>query len=430
MNVVARPISAGLAALALVAASLVGAGLASAIPARDVPSLDAPQVTAQALAKKSFTVFGKLAKPQVAKYGNANGAGDLAVAQGAVADAAGKKVGTVTMVSRVVAPSSKKDAQVRDTQLQLQLGDGQIFVQAVNEDPKDALPKVLHIMPVTGGTGAYATARGTLLMRPVGDKYLMAYDIFVEKSLKSSTFTVDTFTSQAGTGDAPQGIGNVAMLRATGPSASYMLIATQVAGTASAASMESVDLQVTTASGSLFARSIVRVKGPKQRGATFAVLGGTGVYAGHRGELVYSADGKRLTARLASTPGSAKALTWFEDNGRSVSEASIPGGGFTGAQGYMFKTSNTKAKKSGDYFATLLAYDEIDGITPVIGMIEQEFSTGTMIITGMTLSGGASGTPAIRPVVGGTGDYGGVSGQASSLQVSAGVWKKSARIWR
>ncbi len=70
------------------------------------------------------------------------------------------------------------------------------------------------------------------------------------------------------------------------------------------------------------------------------------------------------------------------------------------------------------------------GITPVTGMIEQEFTTGSMIITGMTLSDGTAGAPVVRPIVGGTGDYGGVSGEASSLQVSSGVWKKSARMWR
>ncbi|MFM1964667.1 MAG: hypothetical protein RL134_392 [Actinomycetota bacterium] len=376
-------------------------------------------------------VYGKFSRPVTVDYGDAKGIGNLTVTQGTVSDTSGGKAGTLTMVMRVVAPSPKKDAELRDTQIQVDLKGGQIFAQAVNEDPKGKLPETLHIMPVTGGTGAYASARGTLLMRKVGDKQLLAYDLFVEKDLKSTTFNFDTIVQESHAApNTPQGIGAVSMLRATGGANSYVLIATQAAGTASAASTETIDMQVFTPTGSLFARTIARAKGSTQRGATFAVLGGTGAFSGHRGELIYSASGKSITVRSAKPGGTAKPLTWFEDRGRSVSEASVPGGSFLGVEGYMFKTANTKAKKSGDYFATMLTYDEIDGVTPVIGMIEQEFKTGTMIITGMTLSDDTTASPAERPIVGGTGDYGGAAGQATSVEQSGGVWRKSGRFWR
>jgi hypothetical protein len=415
------------AATALAASALIGAPALAAPPAADLADL--PHVTTQALKKESFTVFGKFTTRQQVKYGNANGVGNLTVTQGTVSDVAGTKVGTLTTVMRVVAPSPKKDAELRDTQSQVQLKGGQIFAQAVNEDPKDGPPKALHIMTVTGGTGIYATARGTVLVRPVGDRYLMAYDIFVEKDLRSATFAFDTIVQEAYSGSGVQGIGNVSMIRATGGANSYILIATK-AGSAGGASMETVDMQVFTPTGSVFARTIARSKSSTPQSATFAVLGGTGSYAGHRGELTLSPNGKSITMKSAKPGGTSKPLTWFEDDGRNVSEATVPGGTFLGADGYMFKTANTKAKKIGDYFATLLTYDEIDGVTPVIGMIEQEFKTGTMIITGITLSTGQSGTPAVRPLAGGTGDYGGATGEASSLQQSQGVWKKTARFWR
>jgi hypothetical protein len=419
------------AATALAASALIGApALAApgaAAPAADLADL--PHVTTQALKKESFTVFGKFTSRQQVKYGNAKGVGNLTVTQGTVSDAAGAKAGTLTTVMRVVAPSPKKDAELRDTQSQVQLKGGQIFAQAVNEDPKDGPPKSLHIMTVTGGTGIYASARGTLLMRPIGDKYLMAYDIFVEKDLKSTTFTFDTIVQEAYSGSGVQGIGNVYLMRATSGANSYILIATK-AGQAGAVVTDTVDMQVFTPTGSVFARTIARAKSSSPRSATFAVLGGTGSYAGHRGELTLSANGSSITMKSAKPGGSSKPLTWFEDSGRNVGEATIPGGTFLGADGYMFKTANTKANKTGDYFATLLTYDEIDGVTPVVGMIEQEFKTGTMIITGITLSNGESGTAAVRPLVGGTGDYGGATGEASSLQQSQGVWKKTARFWR
>lgn len=362
-------------------------------------------------------------------YGDPRGIGNLIVTQGTVSNTSGGKAGTLTMVMRVVAPSPKKDAELRDTQVQVALKGGQIFAQAVNEDPKGKLPETLHIMPVLGGTGDYASARGTLLMRKVGDKQLLAYDLFVEKDLKSSTFSFDTIVEGGASGSAPQGIGDAELLRATGGDNSYVLIATR-AGSVGGTVTDTVDLQVFTPTGSLFARTIARSKGSTPQAETFAVLGGTGVYAGHRGELTLSANGRSISAKLTPTPGRAKPLTWFEDGGRSIAEVAIPGGAFLGADGYMFKTANTKAKKTGDYYATLLTYNEIDGVVPVVGMIEQEFKTGTMIITGITLAVDGTTSPAERPIVGGTGDYGGAAGQAASVEQAPDVWRKTARFWR
>ena len=50
-----------------------------------------------------------------------------------------------------------------------------------------------------------------------------------------------------------------------------------------------------------------------------------------------------------------------------------------------------------------------------------------MIVTGISV---ATGTAALRPIVGGSGDYGGAAGQVSSEEMPSGLWKKSARFWR
>ena len=415
-------------ALALTAAAALAATALVSAPVSAAPAgaPQAEQVTPRAL--KSFTVFGTLTSRSRVPYGNAQGIGDLVVSQGTIADITGKKVGTLTTVMRVVAPSTKKDAELRDTQSQIQLKDGQIFAQAVNEDPKKGNPKKLHIMSVTGGTGAYASARGTLIIYPMGKRYRMAYDIFVEKNLRSETFPFDTIVEAGATGDGSQGIGDVSLLSATGVDDSYILIATKV-GTA----LDSVDMQLETPKGTLFARTIARSKGAEPQAATFAVLGGTGEYAGFRGELRLSPDAKSVTVKLASPPSvKPRSLTWFEDAGRAVIDVAIPGGSFLGAEGYMYKTAKVTSKKNriGQYFASLITYDEINGITPVVGMIEQEFSTSTIIITGITVGAGQDGSSVVRPVVGGTGDAGGARGQATSVQESSSVWGKAARFWR
>ena len=416
--------------VALVAGATLAATALVAAPATAAPAAPAPaaEPTPRALVKKSFSFYAKFTSRQTVTYGNPKGVGDLKITQGTVTDTAGKKVGTLTTVMRVVAPSTKKDAELRDTQSQIQLKDGQIFAQAVNEDPKDGPPKTLHIMPVTGGTGAYASARGTLLLRPIGDKFLLAYDLFIEKDLKNETFTFDNIVEAGYDGSGAQGIGDVALMRATGDTDSYILIATR-AGSAGGVVTDAVDIEVVTDTGSLFARTIARSKSSTPQAATFAVLGGTGSFAGYRGELTLSANGRSITAKLAAPAGKAKPTTWFEDDGRYSTPVEIPGGTMTGIEGAMFKAADRK-KKAGAFFASRIEYAEIDGVTPVLTMLEQEFTTGTMIVTGITTSTGADGTPIWRPIIGGTGDVGGASGQVSSVQEPSGVWRKAGRFWR
>ena len=282
-------------------------------------------------------------------------------------------------------------------------------------------------MPVTGGTGAYASARGTLLMRPIGDKYLMAYDIFVEKDLKSSTMSFDSVVNATATGDAPQGVGNVTLTRAVGGDNSYISIATR-AGTSGGTVLDTVDLQVFTTDGSLYARAISRSKGGEAKNQAYAVLGGTGTYSGYRGELTLDSSGRSIRLRLAAPTGNAKPLAWFEDDGKGVSDLAITGGSFAGVEGVMFQKADRK-KEIGDYFSTRIVYDEIDGVVPVVTMLEQDFKTGTMIVGGITLSTGEPGT-LVAPIIGGTGDYGGASGQVTSAQDATGLWRKTGRFWR
>ena len=410
-------LAVALSAVALSATALVAPPVAAA-PAPGAPA---------SLVKKSFMVYGKFTSRQTVPYAGRNNVGDLTITQGTVIDTSDKNVGTLTTVMRVVAPSPKKDAELRDTQSSVTLKDGTIFAQAVNEDPKGKPPADLHIMPVTGGTGAYASARGTLLIRPVGDKYLMAYDIFVEKDLKTSTLRFAAPVTKVVTGTGVQGIGNVTLSRAASGDTSYISIATR-AGSSRGTVTDSIDLQVFTADGSLFARAIATIKGGGAKSHTFAVLGGTGTYAGHRGELTLSANGRAITLRLAAPSGSAKPLNWFEDGGRGVT-LPITGATFLGVEGKMFDKADGK-KQVGDYFATRVTYDEIDGVTPIVTMLEQDFKIGTMIVSGITLSAGDQGTSVTRPIIGGTGDYGGAAGQVSSLEESPNVWRKTGRFWR
>ncbi|MGA1215771.1 MAG: hypothetical protein ACO31X_09400, partial [Candidatus Nanopelagicales bacterium] len=189
-------------ALALTAAVALAATGFVAVPAAAAPE--------QPRNKKSFSLTGEFTGRQIKPSGNAKGIGDFTVTTGKVSGTEGN--GTLTTVIRVVAPGKKSDAELRDTQSQVQLKGGQIFAQAVNEDPKGKPPETLHIMPIVGGTGSYAGARGTLNLIPQGKsgKYLMMYDVFVDKNLRKSTFTFPApVTERVGTG-----VGSVILKRA------------------------------------------------------------------------------------------------------------------------------------------------------------------------------------------------------------------------
>ncbi len=366
------------------------------------------------IVKESFSLTGEFTGRVVDESGNPQGIGDLTVTTGKVSGSVGS--GTLTTVIRVVAPGQKADAELRDTQSQVQLKKGQIFAQAVNEDPKGKPPETLHIMPVIGGTGAYAGARGTLNFIPQGKtgKYLMMYDVFVEKVLRKQAFAFDTPVSTS----AGSGVGSVTLTRAARGETSYVAVATNI-GTSKGVARQSIDLQLFDGESTIFARTIgVRSSKPM----SFAILGGTGSYAGVRGELSLSANGQSITARLATPGGSSKSLAWNNIAKRAVDITSDTGSAVYGS-GAITPAGGKQPK--GDYFSSTLTYPEVDGVTPIIAMVEQGFTTGTMIVSGMLLDD----APARLPVIGGTGEYGGAAGTVSA-PTGAGTTRITANFWR
>ena len=229
-------------ALALTAAVALAATGFVAVPAAAAPE--------QPRNKKSFSLTGEFTGRQIKPSGNAKGIGDFTVTTGKVSGTEGN--GTLTTVIRVVAPGKKSDAELRDTQSQVQLKGGQIFAQAVNEDPKGKPPETLHIMPIVGGTGSYAGARGTLNLIPQGKsgKYLMMYDVFVDKNLRKSTFTFPApVTERVGTG-----VGSVILKRAAQDDVSYISVATGLGSAKGSGSRQSIDLQIFDATGASLAQ--------------------------------------------------------------------------------------------------------------------------------------------------------------------------------
>jgi len=395
-------------ALALTAATALAASALLGTPATAAP--------AEPRSKKSFALTAEFTGRQIQPSGNPKGIGDFTVTTGSVTGSEGS--GTLTTVLRVVAPGDKADAELRDTQSQVQLKGGQIFAQAVNEDPKGKPPEILHIMPVVGGTGAYAGARGTLNLIPQGKtgKYLMMFDVFVEKQLRKSTFTFPAPVIER----AGEGVGSVVLRRAALDDLSYVSVATNL-GSSKGGARQSIDLQVFDGDSTIFARTIAPVGSAKPVG--YAILGGTGDYNGARGELVVSADGRSIEARMVVPAGGSKPLAWNNVQ-KSITDDSTATGGAAYSSG---ATTPAKGKQpKGDYFASALTYPAVAGVQPVISMVEQGFTSGTMVVTGMTLVG----SPGRLAIIGGTGEYGGAAGSVGTTSTRPGTVRYTATFWR
>jgi len=394
---------------------LAVAAAAAALVATALVASPASAAPVDARSKKSFNVTGEFATWQTVRSGNAQGIGDLTVATGPVSGSVGS--GTLTTVVRVIAPGDKKDADLRDTQSQIQLKDGQIFAQAVNEDPKGKRPQTLHIMPVTGGTGAYAGARGTLTLIPQGKsgKYLMMYDVFTEKSLPRASMGFGApVTTTAGTG-----VGSVTLARAVQGARSYISVATNL-GSVKGTARQSIDLQVFDGDSTIFARTIATGRGKNQ---TYAVLGGTGSYAGARGELVLSAHGRSMTVRVVTPRGKSESLDWVNRSKRTVNVASA-----TDAAVYSSGDASPAkgSRPKGDFYSSALTYPEVDGVVPVVAMVEQGFTNGTLVMSGMHLG---STAPRIA-ITGGTGEYGGAAGSVAANAARPAQVRMSGSFWR
>lgn len=407
--------------IALVVALTAGLILAPVTAASAAPRATKPKPV-------TLAVYGSFKTWVTAPSGATQGIGTMAIGTGSLTEiyGGGATVGTVTAVTRVIGRT--KDSEFRDTQIEFALKGGSIFAQAVNEDPVGKRPQTLSIVPIVGGTGSYATARGTLLMQPIGKTgvFRFAIDGFVDQRMAKGRFAFAAPETSVTPSRAPQGIGAVRITHADGAKADLVLVATQIAKKGSKVT-QSTDLLITAADGTLIARAVGVASSKPQR---FAILGGTGVHSGSRGELTMSitATGVRIDTKIAKRAGKATSLRWF-DSDRKTQTAAVVGGSLVASEGTMSAKANGKGAKRGNVNAAVLTYDDsVGGFQPVVTTLEQTFTEGTMVVTSITNAVQVS--PWTRAVIGGTGDFGGASGQAVSTSLGRGQWQRSASFWR
>lgn len=424
-------ILAALAAMALVGTALVWAPAASATKS--------PQ-------PRIFTVFLSFADWETYPSGARGGIGDLSVFTGAVSTSyQGSRAGDYTITARVIDRdgSGRKAVDLRDLRIQVELSGGAVWAEGVVEDPAEKPPTGLHILPVIGGTGDYATARGTVIIRSLGNsgEYSLAYDVFVDPSLSRERAKLGPATVEAvGSGAAGDNLdysdaqpGDVLVTTRSGGGVDAVITSTVIARTRTTSATTVTyehEMVVIKDGGIALARGSTTQRAgqvPAATKASFTILGGTGDYQSRRGEVRFvPGRSGAMDLRMQWGPqaaGKNAKRGWFEQSKSPMTIDTATGGELALDSGRM-SDRPTKGTELGDYagWARAIASDMADSGGWITSSMEANFTQGTMMLAGFAPINAETRT---WIVLGGTGDFGGASGVATGV-VESRTWKMKA----
>jgi hypothetical protein len=347
--------------------------------------------------------------------------GDLTITEGTVA-ANGERVGYFTTRVVVVVPGANSER--RDTYVQLRLPGGALLLRQLQVDPTGAPPDSTHRMAIVGGSGPYLAARGQAVVSPAGRGQLhlrMEYQpVEGMSAFQTDSYrrvVTDTSPGNVGAGDeiavtAQTVRGFLAIDRQRFPFACGQTSA-DVEGIG-APVIASWVCRYSMPGGSLVTTSVGQQAGgtPPATSVTQAVIGGTGDYAGARGEVTmaepdWSVSG-RMSVTLAISSGDYRLARPGWDRDRTgrwavplgerrlgeivIAEGELAGQGASPSIGYTVRTGAIRDRRM-----TQFAFS-IDGDTL--------YATAMFSTTG----GQPPSTPYLALVNGGTGNFIGATG--------------------
>ena len=249
----------------------------------------------------------------------ASTAGDTTFTNGSVAlTEGGQPVGAFATKAIVVIPDNG-GRERRDTTVEVSMPTGALFAQQIQDDPTGRPPDRSSEMVVLGGTGAFRNARGVVSIAPLGTQGLkLVWKLTPEIGIDPESATTIAFerivdadiSGQASnernvlTQDGSQGT-----LRMPGRDGRFTCGDTRLAQSMPGGiGLDSWLCRYDLPLGSVLVASFTQYRGGTQTPTTFTdmVLGGTGAYAGARGESVAdytSATAADVTLRLLKATG-------------------------------------------------------------------------------------------------------------------------------
>ena len=310
---------------------MVALGAAAAVVLASIATGSAPAMAdtqASGASGRTLETFLSFKTRSVTNIGpESSSVGDTTFATGTVRlDAAGTAVGTFTTRAVVVVPDTGSGRELRDTQVTMRLPEGMLLTEAFTNEPTASPPSAPNTLIVIGGTGPYSGARGTAVIRPVSPgEYTFTFELLPAVAVdpaKVSTMRLTQTSAEAGSVTVPDA--------KQGTSMSYVSLAGSASGQGAAQPWngyrQAISVSIPggpvtsqwTATYSLSGGTLL--VGSMQKGnggvrepsvSTHEVLGGTGLYAGARGNVTVdsAADPASVTIRLLGSADAAGGVT-------------------------------------------------------------------------------------------------------------------------
>ena len=427
MRPLVRPIPSLLGA-ALLATALVSPALVS-------PALGAPPARAAEVSGREVTTYLTIEGRRVASLDTAaSTAGDATFTDGSVAVTdGGPAVGAFATKAIVVIPD-RGGRERRDTTVEVSLPGGALFAQQIQDDPTGLPPDGASEMVVLGGTGTFRNARGVVSVAPTGARGLtLVWKLTPTVGIDPESATTIAFkrlvdADFSGTASNARNTlsqdGSQGTLRMAGKDGRFTCGDTRLAqsmpgGIGVASWVCRYDLPL----GSVLIAAFSQYRGGTQAPTRFTdiVLGGTGAYAGARGEAVTdctsdtSAD---VTLRLLRATGQPVVPVKFNQDrtyktfgGLTFDDDSIVYAGATASQ-FAAGTTRRVGTSQSQYVTTVaFAPAEREGYFHSFGVVSFDFKGGT--IRAVAYDEGPDPTVDMTRtlvVTGGTGSYLGATG--------------------
>ncbi|MFZ4487417.1 MAG: hypothetical protein ACOYO9_12590 [Candidatus Nanopelagicales bacterium] len=417
-------------ARSLVAGALLGPVLlAPALMATPAQAADGARARAGTQVTTYLTIEGR----EVVNIGApASSAGDTTISRGSVAmTEGGPAVGTFATRIVVVMPDAN-GRERRDTTIHVSMPSGALFAQQIQDDPTGLPPNTSSDLVVLGGTGAFRNARGVVSQDPaVAGVLRLTWNLRPSIGIDPEQATtvsferlVDATSSGQATNDANtlSESGSQGRLRMKGQDGAFTCGDAKLAQSRPGGiGLDSWLCRYDLPRGSVLVAAFSQYRGGTAWPSKFIdiILGGTGAYAGARGEAVTDCTSETtadVTLRLLTDTGLPPVPVKFSQDrtyktfgGLDLADATVIYAGATATQ-FALGTKR-RVGTSASLYVSSFALPDAEGFRRSFGVYGFDLKGGTIRAVAYDEGPTGAGKPTRTLVVtGGTGVFLGATG--------------------
>ena len=414
----------------LVICTLLGSVLAS-------PLLTATPAYATDGAKtrsgSNVTTFLTIEGRQVVNIGApASSAGDTTMTSGSVSMTdGGPAIGTFATRVVVVMPDAN-GRERRDTTVHVSMPGGALYAQQIQDDPTGLPPNTASDLVILGGTGDFRNARGVLSMAPAAAGVLkLTWNLMPNIGIdpeQATTISFERLVSVTSSGQVTNDVntlsqdGSQGRLRMRGVDGTFTCGDSKLAqARPGGIGLDSWLCRYDLPSGSVLVAAFSQYRTGTAWPSKFTdiILGGTGAYAGVRGEALTDCTSKTaadVTLRLLNDTSLPPVPVKFRQDrtyktfgGLDLADATVIYAGATASQ--FARGTKQVVGTSASLFVSSFALPEAEGFRRSFGVYTFSLRGGTIRAVAYDEGPTGAGSPTRTLVVtGGTGVYLGATG--------------------